>query len=74
MRFACENKLDELPEELRDGRFVELNVLAQMLFLRSYPEVANAVESRGLQIHGVVYDRSRKGAVRLVADLERREQ
>ncbi len=74
VRYACENKLDELPEELRDGRFVELNVLAQMLFLRSYPEVASAVESRGLKIHGVVYDRSRKGAVRLNADLERHDQ
>ncbi len=73
MRFACENKLDDLPLEQRDGRFVELNVLAQMVFLRSYPEVANAVETRGLKIHGIVYDRRRSEAVRLEADLERPE-
>jgi carbonic anhydrase len=74
VRFACENKLDDLPPEQRDDRFVEMNVLAQMLYLRSYPEVANAVESRGLKIHGVVYDRRRSEAVRLEADLEQPEQ
>ena len=74
MRFACENKLDDLPPEQRDGRFVEMNVLAQMLFLRRYPAVAIAVESRALKIHGVVYDRRRNEAVRLETDLEQPEQ
>jgi len=51
--------------EERDRRFVELNVLAQMRALQSVPDVASAIDSRGLKIHGLVYDQNKNEAVRL---------
>lgn len=58
----------------RNERFVELNVLAQVRALRDSPEIAKGIESWGLKIHGIVYDRRKNEAVRLEVNLEQREQ
>jgi len=57
-----------------DRRFVELNVLAQMQALANVPEVASAMGSRGLKIHGLVYDRSKNKIIRLETESERPAQ
>ncbi len=70
LRSASEGQLGEAPVDQRDGRFVELNVLGQMRSLQSFPEIASAMESRGLTIHGIVYDRGKNEVVRLEAESE----
>lgn len=53
---------------------MELNVLAQMQALANVPEVASAMGSRGLKIHGLVYDRSKNKIIRLETESERPAQ
>lgn len=65
MRSACGRELGGSTEEDRDRAFVEQNVLAQMRTLPDVPEVAAAMASRGLKIHGVVYDLRTNEAVKL---------
>ncbi|KAK3344520.1 carbonic anhydrase [Lasiosphaeria hispida] len=64
LRSACEGLLGSQVEQ-RDRRFVELNVLAQIQSLQHVTEVAGAISSRGLKIHGLVYDRSKNEVARL---------
>ena len=63
-------QLDGLAEDERDKLFVELNVLAQMQVLKKIPNIASAMRSRGLRVHGLVYDPSENKVVRLVEDVE----
>lgn len=58
--------IDQLPANDRDRAFVELNVLAQLRSLRQYTEIAEAIKSRDLQLHGIVYDIQSGGASRLL--------
>jgi carbonic anhydrase len=62
----------EVPQA--DRRFVELNVLAQVRALQRVPEVASAVDSRGLKIHGLVYDKSKNETVSLEVQPEQPAQ
>ncbi|KAK0619044.1 carbonate dehydratase [Immersiella caudata] len=68
LRSECGAKLNGLPADDRDRRFVELNVLAQMQVLAEIPEVAAAIHSRGLKIHGMVYNPTTNKVVRLEAE------
>jgi len=65
LRSACEGQLEGSLEEERDRRLVEFNVIEQIQSLRIFPQVASAIGSRGLKIHGLVYDRSKNEAIRL---------
>lgn len=49
----------------RIERLVELNVIAQVNAVRRNDNVAEAIEERGLQVHGFIYDVG-KGSVKLV--------
>ncbi|EON97191.1 putative carbonate dehydratase protein [Phaeoacremonium minimum UCRPA7] len=66
LRSATEGQLGSSPVDERDGHFVELNVLAQVRALQKFPQVGAAIASRGLKVHGLVYNRSKNEAVRLV--------
>lgn len=62
--------IDQLPVQDRDRTFVELNVLAQLRSLRQYSEVAEAMKTRDLQLHGIVYDAQSGEASRLLGGYE----
>lgn len=62
--------IDQLPIQDRDRAFVELNVLAQLDSLRQYTEVAEAMGTRNLQLHGIVYDAQSGEASRLLDGYE----
>lgn len=70
LRSECRGQLDGLAEGDSDRRLVELNVVAQMQSLANVPEVAGAMASRGLKIHGLVYDKSKNKVARLEVDSE----
>jgi len=57
--------INHLSETHRDRAFVEMNVLDQLQSLREFPEVRKATKSRGLQLHGFVYDAHTDKAFRL---------
>lgn len=42
-----------------------MNVFDQLVSLRKVPEVYNATKTRGLQLHGIVYDTNNGRAFRL---------
>ncbi|KAB5572016.1 carbonic anhydrase [Coniochaeta sp. 2T2.1] len=67
LRSAFDGQLSGSLAVERDRRFVELNVLVQMQSLQRVPEVASAVGSRDMKIHGFVYDHSLSEMVRLDA-------
>jgi len=60
------SELDALPPAQRDRRLVELHVWAQTQVLLSRPEIINAQQGTGLQVHGFVYDGARDKCVDLV--------
>jgi len=66
---AHKTELDSLPPSQRDRRLVELHVWAQTQALLDRPEIIKAQASRGLQVHGFVYDGNRDTCVDLVEGL-----
>ncbi|KAH8899779.1 carbonate dehydratase [Thozetella sp. PMI_491] len=65
-RMRYRRYLDAAPVEHKDELLVELNVVQQMQDARSHPEIARAVGERGVEIHGLVFDRSTDRWVQLV--------
>ncbi|PLN86854.1 putative carbonate dehydratase [Aspergillus taichungensis] len=62
LRTAHSTSLEGLTEELQDRRLVEWNVVEQIRSVGRIPEVVDAIDRRGLKVHGVVYDSaSRRG-------------
>ncbi|KAJ5377060.1 carbonic anhydrase [Penicillium cosmopolitanum] len=59
------NSVNHLSAYHRDRAFVEMNIFAQLHSLRKFPEVHNATKTRGLQLHGIVYDTNTGRAFRL---------
>lgn len=52
----------------RHCHLVELNVLAQMTWLMQQPNVLKAIEERGMEVHGFIYNPENGECVRLVVD------
>jgi carbonic anhydrase len=52
----------------RDRRLVELNVLAQMFFVKQIELVRNAIRDRGLQVHGFIYNTNARTCERILVD------
>jgi carbonic anhydrase len=52
----------------REQRFEEMYVLEEADWLRSQPNVARAVQERGMQIHAFVYDKEKHTCVRLIEE------
>lgn len=48
--------LQSLPAQQRSLKLAELNVLAGVKVLKQKSVVLNAIEERGLQVHGLIYD------------------
>lgn len=65
--------INHLPVQDRDRTFVELNVLDQLRSLRQCTEVVEAIERRGLQLHGIVYDAQSGQASRLLEGYETKD-
>jgi carbonic anhydrase len=53
-------------EKERDRRLVELNVLAQMFYVKQQESVAQAIRDRGVQVHGFVFNTDTRECVRLL--------
>ncbi len=58
--------LDAAPVEHQDKLLVELNVVQQMEDARKHPQIARAINDRGLKIHGLVFERQMNQWVQLV--------
>ncbi|KAH8807971.1 carbonic anhydrase [Xylogone sp. PMI_703] len=52
----------------KHSHLVELNVLVQMAWLMQQPNVVKAVEERGMEVHGFIYNQEKGECVRLVVD------
>ncbi|PLB36795.1 putative carbonate dehydratase [Aspergillus candidus] len=62
LRTAHSTSLQGLTEEEQDRRLVEWNVVEQIRSVGQIPEVVDAIDRRGLKVHGVFYDSaSRRG-------------
>lgn len=62
------DELDGLEGEMRTRRLVELNVLEQCINVLKAAEVQKAYRSRGLQVHGWVFDISQGRLIDLLVD------
>ncbi|KAL2073918.1 hypothetical protein VTL71DRAFT_11244 [Oculimacula yallundae] len=60
-----------LDDYCRHRRLEEVYVLAEVGWLKRQEHVMAAMKERGLQVHGFVYDKERKGCVRLVEEGEK---
>ncbi|KAL9091826.1 MAG: hypothetical protein Q9159_001198 [Coniocarpon cinnabarinum] len=56
LRLRHAEELDKLSDVEKQQRLVELNVQQGVETLRQNPDIIDAVNSRGLQVHGVVFD------------------
>lgn len=56
----------ELDDYCRHRKLEEVYVLAEVGWLRKQESVKKAIEERGLQVHGFVFDKESGGCVRLV--------
>lgn len=56
LRMQHAKTLEALPEVEKGLKLVELNVRQGVETLRENPDVIDAAEKRGLQVHGMVYD------------------
>ena len=56
LRLKHADELEELEWEQRWTRFSELNVMNGVEVIRQHPDVIQAVNERGLTVHGVIYD------------------
>ena len=57
-RLKHADELEKLDWDERWKRFSELNVMNGVEVIRQHPDVIQAVEDRGLTVHGVIYDLS----------------
>jgi carbonic anhydrase len=58
LRDKFAEELAALPKEKRTNFLVEKNVQAGLEAIKRIPEVISAINTRGLEVHGMLYDLS----------------
>lgn len=56
LRKSKWEELETLPEEERADKLAEWNVHASVDSVKRHPVVQQAIQERGLEVHGVIYD------------------
>jgi carbonic anhydrase len=61
---------ESLDERSVEHRLEEVYILAEVDWLKKQPNVKDAIDERGLQIHAFVYDKEENRCLRLVETVE----